>query len=75
MLGICISPKGLVPPRPVKVEGLGVGGMGGIDSCLVFELDEGVSASDVVFAVAVMVLLVLGVEGAAGALLAPERTT
>lgn len=70
MLGICISPKGLAPLRPVKEEGLGVGGIGGIDSCLVFELDTGVLVSEVV--VGVLVVAALGVEVT---LLVPERTT
>lgn len=80
---IPISPKGFEaapadddPPRPVKVEGLGVGGIGGIGSLFVgVVLAAGVLevveeeeleglASEVVFFVA-----------DAGALLAPERTT
>lgn len=75
MFGICISPKGEAP-RPVKVEGLGVGGMGGIGSL------EGLNGERTLAAASEAVLLLdAGLAGVwlplavAGTLLVPERTT
>lgn len=79
-MGICISPKGeaddKLPPRPVKVEGLGVGGIGGIGSDVWRADGEEVLGVAVVVVVVVLVfeVLVLALE-ATGALLPPARTT
>lgn len=66
MFGICMSPKGEAP-KPVNVEGLGVGGIGGIGSDCAAIAVVGVDVA----------LDALGVEGVvfAGALFMPERTT
>lgn len=66
MFGICMSPNGEAP-RPVKVEGLGVGGIGGMGSRCEIGDEEVTIASEVV----------LGEVGVVftGVLLPPERTT
>lgn len=79
MFGICMSPKGEAP-RPVNVEGLGVGGMGGIGSLEGLSGERTLAASEVVLLLdaglaGVWLPLVVAAVAAAGTLLVPERTT